>query len=98
MLGVQQLARNGLRESLANQPKLAAYDGLLGACVAAATYFDACGKAWAAGDGILVAEDGSVVTDAEGLSELCDTACGAVLIAIAKANEQTAPDAEAPRD
>lgn len=73
------------QEANANAILIAAAPDLRAACDKAAVYFNACGKAWAANDGILIAEGGRPIVAAEGLDQLCDTACESVFAAIAKA-------------
>jgi hypothetical protein len=69
----------------ANARLIAAAPDLLEACRIAQVYFEACGKAWAAQDGILIGNDGRPVTEAEGLDKLCDEAEEATRAAIARA-------------
>lgn len=75
---------------LVHMPKLtallvAAAPDLLASCDKAAVYFYACSKAWAANNGSLIADDGRPIVEAEGLDQLCDTACESVFAAITKA-------------
>jgi hypothetical protein len=87
LAAIQLTVQHGLREALADEPKLEACYGLLAACEAAHVYFEACGAAWQANDGILVSPGGRFVVKTEGLDQLCDTACDAVALALTKTAE-----------
>lgn len=93
LTSIQMEARKGLREALANQPKLETFDGLLAACKRAKGLYDylALGPFGAA------AEYGPD-HDYERISdEECLATRGALEAAIANAKEQTAPGAEVSR-
>ena len=64
---------------------------LVEACKATAKYFAACGIAWQSNDGILATANGRPVVEAEGLDQLCDAACAAVIAALAKTGKVNDP-------
>ena len=67
------------------------HDELVAACEATRLYFDAIGRAWATNDGVIVSKDGEVVTEADGLDELCNSACEKIHAIISKITESQCP-------
>ena len=90
--GEQGLGDNGIDE--ANAARLAlswnSHDELVAALQACDTYWRACAKAWAAGDGKVINEDGHTIVEAEGLDELADAAGDATRAALANLKEAQA--------